>query len=367
MEYRGGGPWVSLDLSRLAAVSEVDSVNLAVRVQGGVYGPALEDALRPHSLTLRHFPQSFEYSTVGGWLATRAGGHYATGYTHIDDHVAALRVLTPAGVSESLRVPASGAGPSPDRLFLGSEGILGVITEAWLRVRRRPAYTAATAVRFESLTAGVAATRTVAQSGLLPSNCRLLDPVEAALQAGVPDGGARLLLGFEGADAPVDAALARAVEWCRDAGGTPVAAPERWRRGFLRAPYLRDALVRLGLVVETVETACTWDRFEALHAAVCDAVAPALVTCRFTHVYPDGPAPYFTVLTTGGLSTWDGLKAAASDAIVHSGGTITHHHAVGRDHRPWYDRQRPGPFATALRAVKSTVDPHGVLNPGVLI
>ena len=376
VEYRGDRPWLSLDLSRLDAVLDIDPTNLAVRTQAGVFGPALEAALRTHELTLRHYPQSFEFSTVGGWIATRAGGHFATGHTHIDDLVEAVRAVTPLGVSESLRVPASGAGPAPDRLFLGSEGTLGVITGAWLRVRRRPRFTAATAVRFSGDAQGLAATRAVAQSGLLPSNCRLLDPLEAALQAGVIDGGPRLLLGFESADAPVDAALARAVELCRDHGGEPVPGTvERWRGAFLRAPYLRDALVRLGVVAETVETACTWDRFEALREAVVTAVVTAvgnaLVTCRFTHVYPDGPAPYFTILAPGRrgaeVEIWDGIKAAVTAAIADAGGTVTHHHAVGRDHRPWYDAQRPEPFAAALRAAKAALDPHGVLNPGVLV
>jgi len=381
VEYRGDRPWVSVDLSRLDRVLDVDEVNLAARVQAGVFGPALEAHLKPAGLTLRHFPQSFEYSTVGGWLATRAGGHFATGHTHIDDTVAALRVVTPTGVSESLRVPASGAGPSPDRLFLGSEGILGVITESWLRVRRRPRWTAGAVVRFDGYAESLAATRAVAQSGLLPSNCRLLDPLEAALQAGLSGGGARLLLGFESADGPVDAALARTVTLCREHGGEPVEPGGRdpaasWRASFLRGPYLRDALVRLGVVVETVETACSWDRFPDLHEAVVTAAcaaAPrgAVVTYRFTHVYPDGPAPYFTILAPGRrgaeVAVWDELKAAVSEAITAHGGTITHHHAVGRDHRPWYDAQRPEPFAAALRAAKTALDPHGVLNPGVLV
>jgi alkyldihydroxyacetonephosphate synthase len=375
VEYRGDRPWLSLDLSRLDAVHAVDAHNLAVHVQAGVFGPALEAALRPHGLTLRHYPQSFEFSTVGGWLATRSGGHFATGPTHVDDLVEAVRAVTPVGVAESLRVPASGAGPSPDRLWLGSEGTLAVITGAWLRVRPRPRFTAATAVAFQVDAQSLAATRAVAQSGLLPSNCRLLDPLEAAVQTGVPDGSARLLLGFESADAPVDAALARAVELCRDHGGEPVPGTvERWRGEFLRAPYLRDALVRLGVVVETVETACLWDRFEPLRDAVvaaARAVAPgAIVSCRFSHVYPDGPAPYFTVLAPGRrgseVAIWDEIKAAVNDAVAANGGTVTHHHAVGRDHRRWYDAQRPEPFAAALRAAKTALDPHGVLNPGVL-
>ena len=275
--------------------------------------------------------------------------------------------MTPAGRAESERVPASGAGPAPDRLWLGSEGTLGVITAAWLRVHRRPTFKEATAVTFSSYVDAVAATREVAQSGLGPANCRLLDPLEAMLAAGATDGGARLLLGFESADHPVTMALERAVEICRDNGGVPADA-EAWRGTFLRAPYLRDGLARLGVVVETFETACTWSAFERLHAAVVEAAAPAVVTCRFTHVYPDGPAPYFTAYAEGRrgaeVAVWDEIKARVSAAIVANGGTITHHHAVGRDHVPWY---RPAaPYAAALRAVKQSLDPHGVLNPGVL-
>jgi alkyldihydroxyacetonephosphate synthase len=390
VECRTDRPVVTLDLTRLDRVVEVDEVSLAARVQAGVFGPALEEQLKPHGLTLRHYPQSFEFSTVGGWLATRSGGHYATGYTHVDDFVEALRVVTPVGMVETLRVPASGAGPSPDRLFLGSEGILGVIFEAWLRLTRRPEHRASTAVSFDAYPDAVAATREIAQSGLRPSNCRLLDPLEAVLHAGATKVGSRLLLGFESADHDVAAQLARTVEICRahrgvaEASDSPADSPAgefdaigTWRDSFLRAPYLRDALVRLGLVVETFETACTWSRFEALHAAVLAAViaaAPggvAVVTCRFTHVYPDGPAPYFTVITPGRrgseLTIWEEIKAAASEAILAEGGTITHHHAVGRDHRPWYDRQRPEPFALALKAAKAVLDPKGMLNPGVLL
>ena len=379
VEYRGAAPWISLDLSRLNRVVEIDETNLAVRVQAGVFGPALEEALKPKELTLRHFPQSFEFSTVGGWIATRSGGHYATGPTRIDDFVEALRVVTPAGPIESLRVPASGAGPSPDRLFLGSEGALGVIVEAWLRITRRPAHTASTAVTFPTLADAVDAVREIVQSGLRPSNCRVLDPLEAMLQAGATDGQARLLLGFESPAFDVQPSLDAAMSLCTAHSGAALekSTVDTWRGSFLRAPYVRDALARLGLIVETVETACTWNRFEALHAAVIAAVqaaAPAkvaMVTCRFTHVYPDGPAPYFTIVTPGRrgaeVGIWDEIKHAVSEAIVAAGGTITHHHAVGRDHRPWYEQQRSPLFAAALQAAKDALDPRGILNPGVLI
>ena len=382
---------LSLDVTAMDRVLEVDRTSRAARIQAGVLGPHLEEQLRPYDLTLRHFPQSFAFSTLGGWLATRAGGHFATLYTHIDDLTESLRVVSPYGVGESRRLPGSGAGPSPDRMFLGSEGALGVITEAWMRLQDRPRWRAGTSVRFADWDAAVAATRAVAQSGLHPSNCRLLDAAEAFLSTGASVGGGVLVLGFESADHPVDAALERAVTLCRDHGGTLPEGAERgtstdrdasasaWRASFLRMPYQRDALVQRSVIAETFETATTWDGFPALHTAVTAAATEAIrdvcgigvLTCRFTHVYPDGPAPYYGIYAPGAwdglLEQWDEIKTAVSQAIVDHGGTITHHHAVGRDHRPFYDQQRPKPFAAALSAAKATLDPAGILNPGVLV
>jgi alkyldihydroxyacetonephosphate synthase len=386
---------VTLSLERLNGVLDVDRTSRAARIQAGTYGPAIEDALRPHGLTLRHFPQSFEFSTLGGWLATRAGGHFATLYTHIDDLTESMRVVTPAGISESRRLPGSGAGPSPDRMFLGSEGALGVITEAWMRLQSRPRFRARATVDFPDYIAAVAATRALSQSGLYPSNCRLLDPAEAFVNAGTQTSGGVLVLAFESADHPVGPWMERAVELVRDYGGKlprparleedhssgaePGDTGAAWKSSFIRMPYQRDVMAQYGMITETFETACTWSAFETLHADVLaagnDALARVcgggLLTCRFTHVYPDGPAPYFGVYAPGRwgslVSQWDEIKAAVSDAIIGSGGTITHHHAVGRDHRPWYDRQRPSPFAAALRGAKRALDPAGILNPGVLV
>jgi alkyldihydroxyacetonephosphate synthase len=386
---------VTLDLERLNRVLQVDRTSRAARIQAGMYGPALEASLRPHGLTLRHFPQSFEFSTLGGWLATRSGGHFATLYTHIDDLTESMRVVTPAGISESRRLPGSGAGPSPDRMFLGSEGALGVITEAWMRLQDRPRFRARASVHFDDFGAAVAATRALSQSGLYPTNCRLLDPAEAFVNAGTATSGGVLVLAFESADHPVGAWMERAVELVRDHGGTlpkPVRLEDdgamrgesddtgaTWKSSFIRMPYHRDVMVQYGMIAETFETACTWSAFETLHSAVLragnDALARVcgggLLTCRFTHVYPDGPAPYFGVYAPGRWgslsSQWDDIKAAVSEALIASGATITHHHAVGRDHRPWYDRQRPEPFAAALQAAKHALDPAGILNPGVLV
>ena len=373
-------PTVTLDLGAMDRVLEVDAVSRAALIQAGATGPGLEDQLREHGLTLRHFPQSFEYSTLGGWIATRAGGHYATLYTHIDDIVEAVRALTPRGLWESRRLPGSGAGPSPDRLLIGSEGILGVITEAWMRVQDAPRFKDSAGVLFDSFESGAQAVRDLSQSGLHPSNCRLLDAGEAALTGAAPDGRALLVLGFESADHELGAWMSRALELCRDHGGQPRErrgeSEGAWREAFLQAPYLRDTLVAAGVFAETFETAITWDRFEEFVAHVRGVTRDALdgegiVMCRLTHVYPDGAAPYFTVLAPARrgdeLAQWEDVKAAASEAIIAAGGTITHHHAVGRDHRRWYDRQRPEPFAEALRAAKAAVDPVGILNPGVLI
>jgi len=390
-DYRGA---ISIDLEKLNKVIEIDRASRAARIQGGVFGPALEDQLRPHGLTLRHFPQSFEFSSLGGWIATRSGGHYATLYTHIDDFVESTRVVTPAGIVESRRLPGSGAGPSPDRMFIGSEGILGVITEAWMRLQDRPKFRAGASVVFPDFMTGAKAVHAISQAGLYPANCRLLDPGEAA-NAGANQGEAAVMvLAFESADHPLEPWMKRALECCADFGGkiptqaaatrtdenaTHEGAAGAWRDAFLKAPYLRDAVVAMGMVSETFETAITWNRFEEFNtkliAEAQDAVnricGQGTVTVRFTHAYPDGPAPYYTILAPGKrgseLEQWDEIKQVVSDTLIGLGGTITHHHAVGRDHRPWYDKQRPDLFANALRAAKRALDPNGILNPGVLI
>ncbi|HUO74640.1 MAG TPA: FAD-binding oxidoreductase [Solirubrobacteraceae bacterium] len=376
---------VTIDLKGLDRVLEIDRTSLSARIQAGANGPVLEEQLSAHGLTLRHFPQSFEFSTLGGWIATRAGGHFATLYTHIDDLVESVRALTPAGAWESRRLPGSGAGPSPDRMLLGSEGTLGIITEAWVRVRPRPTYRASVGVRFADFEAGAEAVRALSQSGLYPSNCRLIDAAEAAM-TGAGDGShALLVLGFESAAHDVEPWMSMALDASAERGGTWERRPEQgdgvsgWREAFLRAPYLRDTFIALGVLSETFETAITWERFPSFHERVLERTRTAVrevcgagsVTSRFTHVYPDGPAPYYTVLAPvrrgAELEQWAEIKRVAADAVIECGGTITHHHAVGRDHRPWYDRQRPESFAAALRGAKSAVDPTGALNPGVLV
>lgn len=392
---------ISLDMERLAKVLEIDTLSRAARIQAGAFGPDIESQLRPHGLTLRHFPQSFEFSTLGGWIATRAGGHYATQYTHIDDFVEATRMVTPAGVLQTRRLPASGAGPAPDRLVLGSEGTLGVITEAWMRLQSKPKFRASASIKFADYFCAARCLRALSQSGLNPSNCRLLDAMETVF-AGVGDGRhAVLVLGFESADHPLQAWMARALELVRDHGGEYDAdavaramasegsqqhrqgAAGAWRQAFIRMPYWRDPAVGLGIIMDTFESAVTWDRFESFYQNVKREVQSvieratgqeSLLSCRITHLYPDGVAPYFTIAVLGSpsgdvasaLAAWREIKQAANTAVVAQGGSITHHHAVGRDHRSGYEIEVPDLFRQMLCAAKAVADPAGILNPGVL-
>lgn len=383
---------VTVDMKHMNKVLEIDPVSQTALIQAGTPGPELERQLKQSGFTLRFFPQSFEYSTLGGWIATRAGGHFATLYTHIDDVVESLQAVTPSGMMESRRFPASGAGPNPDRMWLGSEGILGIVTRAWVRVGKRPTFRAAIPVQFKEFFSAVEAVRAISQAGLYPANCRLLDPLEAFMNASGDGEHAVLVLTFESADHPLNEWLKRALELCRDYGGEynsesveqkdahRSGTAGQWRERFLRMPWFREELTARGIIFDTFETAVTWERFPNLYSSVKEATEravkeatgqPGVVSCRFTHIYPDGPAVYFTF---GGLGKKSALieqfwtiKKAASAALMQAGGTITHHHAVGRDHRQWYDQERPEIFARALGAVKRTLDPQWLLNPGVLI
>ena len=301
-------------------------------------------------------------------------------------------MVTPVGTLETRRLPGSGAGPSPDRMFIGSEGILGIITEAWVRLRKKPTFRASSSVRFKDFYTGADAVREITQAGLYPANCRLLEAREAL--PGIPwsNEEAVLVLAFESADHPLDAWMARALEICRDHGG--VADPSggddenahrsgaagAWRNKFIRAPHYSEHAVARGILSSTFETSMTWERFRDFHQKITKITRDTIkrvtgrdgtVTCRFTHVYPDGPCCYFTF---GGildkkkaLEQFMEVLSTCTAATVEHGGTTTHHHAVGRFHRPFYDKQRPELFARALRGAKRELDPKGMMNPGVLI
>ena len=384
---------VTIDMDQFDRVLEVDATSRAARIQAGVYGPALEDQLRPHGFTLRHFPQSFTMSTLGGWIATRSGGHYATNHTHIDEFVESARMLTPKGWWEKRRLPGEGAGPDPNRIVIGSEGILGIITEAWMRVQARPVHRATAGITFSTWEGGYEAVRRIVQAKLWPANLRILDPMLAKDSAGLDGNTTLVIVSFESAELPQDGLMRQAVDIARDAGGhipddeillsgsgQPTGrggAVGAWREAFI--PSGANISFGIGMVTGTWETAITWERWPAFDAYLRAAAQQALdeicgggtVNCRFTHVYTDGPAPYYTFAGRyrPGLTQkdWLAFKSAVSDATMKMGGTITHHHAVGRQHRPWYDIERPDTFAVALRAMKQALDPNGILNPGVLI
>jgi alkyldihydroxyacetonephosphate synthase len=398
---------VSLDMRQFDQVLDVDRTSRAARIQAGATGPEIQEQLAASDLQLRHYPQSYEFSTFGGWIATRAGGHFATRYTHIDDFIESVRAVTPAGALETWQLPASGAGPDPNRFLLGSEGAFGVITEGWARVQPRPPYRSRATVHFTDFWNAVTATREIVQSRLTPANCRLLDRNEALLNEVALDGSHVLLLGFESTAHPTDKDLERALGICEDHGGSCPNEPRHeqpnekevgeekreekeeekqkeseegsWRASFLDAPYQFNALVSVGVLVDTFETAVTWDQFPDLHASLKERVTAAMreecdngfLACRFTHVYEDGPAPYYTLLAPADvgreLDQWRAIKRAASDVLSEHGATITHHHAVGRVHREHYQREVPDLYLQALRSMKHTLDPEGIMNPGVLV
>ena len=344
---------VTVDLDEMNALLELDETSRAGRFQAGMLGPDIEAALKPRGLTLRHFPQSFPWSTVGGWVATRSGGHYATNQTHIDDFVESTRMLTPKGWFESRRLPGSGAGPSPDRLVIGSEGTLGLISECWLRLQKRPIYRATAGVAFSSWEEGADAVRHVVQTKLWPANLRILDPLEAANAAGMDGESALLIIGFESGDVPQGENIWAAINIAREFGGVVDDDDDRiddggggttGRQGAVGA--WRDAFIGvnagltagLGLLSDTFETAITWDQWPEFDGEVRERVGRALraslgedaqLSCRFTHVYADGPAPYYSfsgpVEIGSELESWQIIKDAAVDAVIDAGGTVTHH------------------------------------------
>lgn len=384
-----GGPHdrvIALDLSRTAALRDLDETSLLATFGAGTTGPQAEEPLAARGYTLGHFPQSFAFASLGGYAATRSSGQASRGYGRFDDLVHALRIAAPTGELQLGRAPASAAGPDLRELFLGSEGAFGVITEVTVRIRPTPAVTTYAAWTFPDFASGAAALRELTQRGIRPAVLRLSDASETrtnALLGGhlTRARGCLAIATFEGADDP-DAAAARdaADAVCRRHGAAPRGEePARsWERGRFASPALRDTLLDIGVLAETLETATTWAGLDALKTEVTDALTETLtadgtkplVMCHISHVYPAGASLYFTVvaaLTADPGGQWARAKDAASRAIGRAGGTITHHHAVGRDHRPYLEAEI-GPLGVAvLRAVKDTLDPHGIMNPGVLV
>jgi alkyldihydroxyacetonephosphate synthase len=391
---------VALDTSHMAAVLELDEVSLTVRVQAGARALELECWLAGRGLTLGHFPQSFEYVSLGGCAATRSAGQASTGYGRFERMVAGLRMVAPAGDIELPALPASAAGPSMRELLVGSEGTLGVIDELSLRVRRAPAERVYEGVFFEDFEAGVHALRELSQRHAAPDVARLSDEPETLMSLALAGpggakgrlgraylgvrgygGGCLAILGFEGRPEELSARRARALELVRRDGGLRVGrSPGRaWLASRFAAPYLRDELLTHGVMVETLETATPWSNLRALHTRVGEAIGdslracgtPGLVMCHVSHLYETGASLYFTLLARQKqgeeLAQWQAVKTAASVAILDGGGTITHHHAVGRDHAPWMEQEIGAEGVRALRALKAELDPAGIMNPGKLL
>jgi alkyldihydroxyacetonephosphate synthase len=373
---------VSLDLLRMDQLLAVDKISMTATLQPGARGPATEALLAAHGLTLGHYPQSFEFASIGGFAATRSSGQSSCGNGRFDDMVVGLRVATPAGELRLGSAPASAAGPDLREAVLGSEGTLGVITEVTVRVRPAAEAKAYEAWAFPSFAAGAEAMRALVQRELRPTVLRLSDEAETFVNlasqtsvGGEQVSGCLMIVGYEGTAAvgrrpAITAALG-------ELGGRPLGEQrgQEWAAGRFAAPYLRDAMLDAGVLVETLETATFWshrDRvYQAVKAALADALGErALVLCHISHVYETGCALYFTVATREAadpVGQWLAAKAKASDAILDCGATITHHHAVGTDHKPWLAREIGPVGVTMLRGLKSALDPTGILNPGVLI
>lgn len=376
---------VSLDLGRLSGLLRYDAVSAEAVLAAGTTGPEAERLLAAHGMELGHYPQSFRYATVGGFAAARSSGQNSAGYGRFEGMVTGIRVATPTGDLALGRAPGSAAGPDLIRLFLGSEGILGVITEVTVRVHPRPDERVLESWTFPDFATGVDALRRVAQHGGGPTVIRLSDEAETGVSlAQVGRIGKALAKGasavtvFEGED--VVARRARTGALLRAAGGTSLGegAAEDWLRTRFDGPYLRDALLDAGVFCETLETATTWSRLSGLRDAVttalktgfADAGRKVFVMCHVSHVYPTGASLYFTLLAPLGsdpLDAWTEIKHAVGDAIMAAGGTISHHHAVGRDHAPWLAEEIGETGIRILAAVKRELDPHGIMNPGAVI
>ncbi len=390
---------ISLDLGRLREV-EIDRRSLTARLGAGLRGPEAEAALNAEGFVLGHFPQSFEYATVGGFAATRSAGQASSGYGRFDALVSAIRLIAPAGNLRTLETPHTAAGPSLRELAVGSEGSFGVIPEVTVRIRPQPRqrrYEAWIATHFE---AGAEIVRALAQGPGLPDVIRVSDEeeTEGSLALSGPRGfagtlfggylglrrkrgGCLIVIGLEGDEESVARRRALAVRALRRGGAAYLGqgAGRSWEHGRYQGPYLRDTLMGMGAMVETLETSHTWSRLAELHAGVGDAIrdslaaqgTPGLVFCHLSHAYADGASLYFTFISRARrgeeIEQWRAVKRAASEAIVACGATITHHHAVGRDHAPYMEAEVGETGIELLRAVKERLDPTGIMNPGKLI
>lgn len=405
-----GGPGhtgvVTVDTTLMDRVLEVDDVSMTATIEAGIYGPKLERDLGTRGCTLGHFPQSFEFSTLGGWIAARGAGQQSIRYGKAEDWLVSARLATPSGVWQTEAFPASAAGPDLNDLVAGCEGSLGIITEATVRVHARPEAKDYRGYLFRDFGQGAEAMREVVQHGLPIAMMRLSDAVETEFfstfsrlrhpagrvervaeralgVAGWGEGRCMMLVGVEGEAKNVEAAGARTASIVRSRGGFPLGRKpgDSWYRNRFAMPYLRDPLLERGIGVDTLETSTRWSNVLRLHRRVTEAITAALrehavgspmVMCHISHCYEDGASLYFTFVFPQAapgseLLQWQAVKQAASDAIASGGGTISHHHGVGTDHAPWFAREKGEIGMSVLRAVKQQVDPKGTLNPGKLL
>jgi alkyldihydroxyacetonephosphate synthase len=381
--------FVALDLRRMNRLLSLDPVSRTAILQPGLRAPEAEALLAEQGFTLGHFPQSYEWATIGGFAAARSSGQASAGYGRFDEMVLGLTVATPRGTLDAGRAPRSAAGPDLRQLILGSEGALGVITSVTVRIRPLPQVKVYEGWRFASFAEGAAALRRLAQDGPRPTVLRLSDETETLIGLAQPDAigsagsssaGCTAIAGYEGTEDDTARRRERAAAVLRECGGEYLGEEpgQRWAHGRFSAPYLRDSLLDAGAFAETLETATFWSRIpelydsvrQALTATLAEAGTPPLVMCHISHVYENGASLYFTVVSAQGeepVAHWTPAKEAANEAILAAGGTITHHHGVGTDHRDWYVREA-GPLGIeALRAVKHALDPAGLLNPGILL
>ena len=390
---------ISLDLSRMHAC-EVDRVSLSARLGPGLRGPQAEAALAEQGFTLGHFPQSFEFATIGGFAATRSAGQSSAGYGRFDELVNAIEMVTPAGTLTTLDTPHTAAGPALREVAVGSEGALGVITDVGVRIRPQPRKRHFRGWMAEDFEAGAEIVRRLAHADALPDVTRLSDPEETRISlvmAGMEGlkksafdaylgfrhrtGGCMLITGWEGDPEDVNRRRGISSRILRSSGAVSLgSAPGKaWEHGRFEGPYLRDELMSLGYFVETLETAHTWSRYHELYRAVREALGgamesegtPGIVMCHLSHAYRDGASLYFTFIAPSKpgaeIEHWRAIKTAACEAIVAHEGTITHHHAVGRDHAPYMQAEVGEVGIEALRALKERLDPAGIMNPGKLL
>jgi alkyldihydroxyacetonephosphate synthase len=398
---------VTVDLSGMDRVIDIDLVSRTATAACGIYGPALEKALSEKGMTLGHYPQSFEFSTLGGWIAHRGAGQQSSRYGRPQDWLVSAKLATPRGLFATESFPASGAGPRLTDLVIGSEGEFGVLTEATMRVRPTPPMRDYRGYLFRNLASGIAAIRQATQEGIRFAMLRLSDCEETRFyQAfgsigradlkhrltpsylwlrGLRRSMCMMIAGFEGTERQVNASKRRFEAIARTLRVVPAGASpgQRWFEGRFHGPYLRDPLMDRGVGVDTLETATRWSNIDTLYAAVRGALeksildtaprpgAKGIVMCHISHSYRDGASLYFTYIfpraLDGEIAQWRAIKAAASDAIAANGGTISHHHGVGEDHLPWIAQEKGALGIDVLRAIKHTLDPNGIMNPGKLL